>query len=235
MTIEENIFKRYSPDYEKLKKHGFIKTAEGFILDRVFYKDLFKAVLVINLNGGISGTVYDIENDDEFLPLRVKDAQGAFSGEVRAAYEELLLKIRDNCFIKKYYIFPQSNRITNLIIEKYGDYPEFLWKTAAGSGIFRNPESKKWYFVILDVDRCKIQPDKKGLVEIALLKLNPDEVKEIIKQEHFYSGYHMNKKYWITVILDDSVSDEKIMELVSKSYGLTAKTKRFGSFKTQSA
>ena len=223
MTIEENIFKRYSPDYDKLKKYGFMKTNNGFSIEKQFRNNLFKAVIVIDLDGKVSGTVFDIENEDEFLPLRVESNQGAFVGEVRTAYEELLIEIRNNCFIKKYYIFPQSNRITNLIIKKYGDEPEFLWEKTPGSGIFRNPASKKWYIAILDIDRCKIQPDRKGLVEVALLKLNPDEVQEIIKQEHFYQGYHMNKKYWITVILDDTVSDEKIMELIEKSHSFTEK------------
>ncbi|MCZ4064740.1 MmcQ/YjbR family DNA-binding protein [Oxalobacter aliiformigenes] len=223
MNIEDNIFKRYSPDFDKLKEYGFIKTDNNFIIEKLFYNNLFKTVLVIDFNGNISGTVYDLENNDEFLPLRVESNQGAFVGKVRAAYEELLTEIRNNCFTKKYYIFPQSNRITNLIIEKYGNEPEFLWKTTPGTGVFRNPDTKKWYIAILDIDRSKIQPNRTGLVEIALLKLQPDEVQKITKQEHFYQGYHMNKKYWITIILDDTVLDEKIMELIEKSHNLTKK------------
>lgn len=222
MSIEEKIFQRYSPNFNKLEEYGF----KNSVLEKLFKDDLFKAVITVNNDGNVSGTVYDLENDDEFLPLRVEAIQGAFVGEVRAAYEELLEDIRDNCFSKKYYIYPQSNRITNLIISKYKDEPEFLWKTAPGTGVFRNPVTKKWYLAILDIDRSKIQEKRTGLVEIALIKLAPENVEKIIKQEHFYEGYHMNKKHWITVILDDSVSDEKIMELIQESYTFTEQKKK---------
>ena len=219
MKIEDAIFKKYIPHFEKLEKYGFKNNNNIFSIEKLFNNNLFKAVVTINNNGEISGTVYDIENNDEFLPLRVETNQGAFIGEVRTAYEELLKDIRDNCFSKKYYIFPQSNRITNLIIEKYHNEPEFLWKKLSGTGVFRNSKTKKWYLAILDIDRCKIQENQKGQAEIALIKLNPDKIQTLIKQEHFYPGYHMNKKYWISVILDETVSDEYIMELIEESYG----------------
>ena len=33
----------------------------------------------------------------------------------------------------------------------------------------------------------------------------------------------MNKKYWITVILNESLSDNEIMELIEESHSLTVK------------
>lgn len=225
MNIEDKIFQRYSPDFNKLEKYGFRKNDYCFKYDKLFKNGVFKAVIVINSDGQITGTVYDLENDDEFLPLRIGDANshGSFVSEIRVEYEEILVDIRENCFIKKYYIYPQSNRITNLIINKYGDEPEFLWKTTPGSGVFRNQESGKWYLAILDVDRSKIQKNRKGIVEVALIKLHPENVVKITKQEHFYPGWHMNKKYWITVILDETVSDDKIMELIEESHSFTVK------------
>lgn len=223
MTIEKNIFQRCSPNYDKLEEYGFIKSNGNYKLEKSFKNDLFKAVIVICSDGDITGTVYDLENDDEYLPLRVESA--SYASEVRNDYEKILEDIREKCFTKKYYIFPQSNRITEMVMKKYGDKPEFLWETTPGTGVFRNPESKKWYLAISNVDRSKIQEDKKGLVEVALIKLNPDNVKEITKQEHFYPGWHMNKKYWISVILDETVADDKIMQLVEESHGFTVKKK----------
>lgn len=223
MSIEDKVFQRYSPDFNKLKEYGFKKSGSVFKIEKLFKDDLFKACIAISSSGEVSGAVFDLENDDEFLPLRVENNQGAFVCDVRAVYEDILKDIRDNCFIKEYFIFPQANRIANLIIKKYGDEPEFLWKTTPGSAIFRNPETNKWYIAVLDVDLSKIQASKKGLVEIADIKLAPENVEKLIKQEHFYPAYHMNKKYWITIILDDSIQDEKIMELIEESYSYTVK------------
>lgn len=226
MSIEENIFKRYNPDFDKLLQYGFIKKNNIYILKKIFMNDEFKAVVEINAEGKICGTVIDQENDEEFLPLRIENNQGAFAAEVRSAYEGLLLEICENCFTKKYYIFPQSNRITNALIAKYGDEPEFLWKTTPGTGVFRNPDTGKWYLAILDINRSKIQKGREGLVEIADIKLSPEHIEQLTQQEHFYPGYHMNKKYWLTIILDDSLPDEKILELIDESYSFTLMSKK---------
>ncbi len=222
MKIEENIFKRYSPDFNKLKKYGFKKHSNKYIFEKTFMDDQFNAHIEINSNSEIIGKVFELENNDEYLPLRV-EAQSGFAQSVRFEYEEILKEIRTECFNKQYYIYPQSNRITDLIINKYGDEPEFLWKKFSGSGIFRNPESKKWYAAILDCDRGKIQAGKSGLIEVIDLKLEPKEVQKIIQKPNFYTGYHMNKKSWISIILDESVSDEEIMKFVDRSHNLTEK------------
>ena len=74
MNIEDKIFQRYSPDFNKLEKYGFRKNDYCFKYDKLFKNGVFKAVIVINSDGQITGTVYDLENDDEFLPLRIGDA-----------------------------------------------------------------------------------------------------------------------------------------------------------------
>ncbi len=53
------------------------------------------------------------------------------------------------------------------------------------------------------------------------LKCNPE--KAIVLREHHDSvlpGYHMNKKHWNTVLLDDSISDILIKEWIDDSYNL---------------
>ena len=216
MSIESNIFKRYTPDWEKCKKE----------YEKLFLNNSFKAVIKINDNGEVNGTVYDLENDDEFLPLRLESNEGSFVGKVREEYEKILTQIRDENFIRNYFIYPQSNRITQLIYKKYGSEPEFLWEKFDGSGIFRNTESQKWYGAILDVDRGKLQKGKTGIIEVLDIKLEPDEIQELLLQPNFYPAYHMNKKSWITIILDESVSDDIIMELIDKSYQLSFAKKR---------
>ena len=217
MSIESNIFKKYVPNWEICKKN----------YKKIFFNNKFKAVIKVLENGEVAGTVYDIENNDEFLPLRLNSQEGSFVGKVREEYEKILTEIRDSYFIKNYFIYPQSNRITQAIYEAYGNKPEFLWEKFAGSGVFRNFESQKWYAAILDVNRCKVQEGKNEIIEVLDVKLNPDEIQELLLQKNFYPAYHMNKKYWITIILDDSQTDETIMKLIHKSYKLSFGNKKF--------
>ena len=215
MTIESNIFKRYTPNWDICKKE----------YQKLFLEDTFKAVVKVSETGEVTGTVYDLENEEEFLPLRIENNQGAFVSKVRDEYEKILTEIRDTYFMKNHFIYPQSNRITRKILSKYGDEPEFLWEKFDGSGVFRNKESQKWYAAILDVDRGKLQKGKSGVIEVLDIKLNPEEIQELLLQPNFYPAYHMNKKSWITIILDESVSDEVVMDLIDKSYQLSFKKK----------
>ena len=223
MKFEEEVFKKYLPDYKKLKQFGFKKTDDGYIIEKIFYNDSFKAVITLLEDNKIFGKVYDLESNDEFLPLRVINQEGAFVGAVRESYEELLTYIRDNCFYKNYFVLAQSNRITNLILNKYKVEPEFLWEKYDDTGIFRNQKTDKWFGIIMDIDKSKIEKGKSGFLEVMNVKLSPETLDKTLKLKGFYPAYHMNKKYWITFRLDDIVDDDKIMELVEESYKLVDK------------
>ena len=40
------------------------------------------------------------------------------------------------------------------------------------------------------------------------------------------SGYHMNKRHWVTIVLDDTLPDDVILQLLSDSFELTKPTIR---------
>jgi len=228
MIIEDKIFKKHSADFNKLKRYGFIEKNKEFLIEKTFFNDEFRMVLKIDKNSKVQGKVFDVENNDEFLPLRIENNEGAYVAAVKEEYKKLLEDIKDKCFIKRYFIYPQSNRITNKIIEKYNSMPEFLWEKYDDTGIFRNKNTQKWYGIIMDVDRSKIQENKKGLIEVLNVKLEPNKIEKLLQENNFYKAYHMNKKYWLSVILDDSVEDDIIMNLIDESYILSNKGKRNG-------
>lgn len=61
--------------------------------------------------------------------------------------------------------------------------------------------------------------------ESITIKCIPEEAVELRERyEAVIPGYHMNKKHWNTVIMDDSVSDSLLKEWILKSYDLVVKT-----------
>ena len=55
------------------------------------------------------------------------------------------------------------------------------------------------------------------------LKVDPEEGAELReKYEAVQQAYHMNKKHWITVKIDGSVSDALLKQWIQKSYDLVA-------------
>ena len=57
-----------------------------------------------------------------------------------------------------------------------------------------------------------------GEIEIVNIKLNEDKIMNLLKKEGFYKAYHMNKKDWISIILNDTIEDKEIFSLIDESY-----------------
>ena len=70
----------------------------------------------------------------------------------------------------------------------------------------------------MNLDKNKLYKKTNGEVEIIDIKLDPSEIEDLLKINGFYPAYHMNKKSWISIILNDTISDEKIMNLIDESY-----------------
>ena len=228
MTIEEELFKRTKIDFDKIYEYGFKKEKTLFKYSKIIMNDTFRVDIEIDNDGMVKGKVYDLSFGDEYTNFRIENSTGSFVGQVRYEFKSLLKDIRSKCFIKESFIFEQSNRITNLIKEKYGDEPEFEWEKFPGYATFRNPNSKKWYGIIMNIDKSKLEERSFGEVEIIDIKLEPQKIEKLLQQEGFYPAYHMNKKNWITIILDNTISDEDLIKLIEESYSytITKKTAR---------
>lgn len=222
MNIESDIFKRTKINIDSLISYGFTKNNNVYEYSKLFM-DNFRADIVINEQGIVTGKVYDINVEEEYINFRIESQVGKFVNNVREEYKTILIDIKEHCFEKLYFITKQANRITKRIIEKYHNEPEFVWDKFPGYGIFRNSNNEKWYGLIMNIDRSKIDKDSTGEIEVINVKLEREKIPDLLKKKGFYPSYHMNKKNWITITLDDTLSDEEIMKYVSISHRYTEK------------
>lgn len=221
MNIEKEIIKKCILDKDKLIPFGFIKEKDNYKYITNIMNNKFRVEIIINANNELIGKIYDIETNEEYTNFRVENL-GAFSNSVKEEYINILKNIVSNCYISHYFSFNQTNRIVNEIIKKYNVSPEFLWDKYPSYGIFRSKTSNKWFAAILNVDKSKVINNKSGEIEIINVKVD-DLVNDYLKEKGIYPAYHMSKKSWITIILDDTCKDEKIMELIDISYEIVNK------------
>lgn len=216
MNIESELFKRTIVNIEKLKTYGFKKQHDEYVYQTSFMNNSFKAIITVINNSKVEGKIIDLNTNEEYINYRIKNQTGQFVNKVKEEYINILKDILDKCFEKQFFIYSQANRITKLIMEKYQVEPEFLWKDSP-HGVFRNKDSHKWFGIIMNVKKNKILPNKDGLIEVLNVKLDEDGV-NYLGVKGIFEAYHMNKKNWVSIILDDTLSDDKIMDLVDKSY-----------------
>ena len=137
--LENDIFKKYKVDLNKLTNYGFKKNKDKYVYETKFLNDSFKCIIEIKDNK-ITGNVYDLEFNDIYDQFRVKDVIGEFVNNVKEEYIKILIDIRDKCFIPNLFIYYQSNRISKLIKNKYDIDPEFLFDDNS-TGVFRNKDN----------------------------------------------------------------------------------------------
>lgn len=223
MTIEEEIFKRSKPNFSSLITYGFKKDNNKYVYSKKILSSTFRIEISIKETGEIIGKVFEIELNDEYLAFRIEASNGEFSNKIRTYFEETLIDIKKKCFIEENFIYQQSNRISNLIKEKYQIEPEFLWKGDNRNAVFRNLDNKKWIGIIMNINKNKLSTEDKD-IEALNVKLAYSKIPELIKKDGIYKAYHMNKKYWVTISLDDTLSDEEIMDYIAESYSYTVTT-----------
>ena len=115
--------------------------------------------------------------------------------------------------------------IFEYVKKQYGTIPEYLWSSSPDSAVLRH-QNGKWYAVIMNVEKSKLGLNGDGTVEIIDVKCDPEMTGMIIQIYGFLPGYHMNKKHWVTVLLDGSVPSEELYRLIDASYSLAAKKER---------
>lgn len=218
MNIEKDIFKRTIVNFKQIELYGFKKENNKYIFEKNFLKDDFKAIITIDDKGIISGKVIDLQINEEYTNINT-EMTGEFINKVRESYKDILIDIRNKCFENKYFLFDQSNRINKYIKDKYNNEPEFLWNKFPGYAVYRNEKNKKWYGIIMNLDMSKLN-NGTGETEIINIKLDENKIKKLLKQKGFYEAYHMSKKDWISIILNDTLKDDEIISLLNESYEL---------------
>ena len=214
------IFKSYQFNQEKARAYGFVKNGEVWTYSlQILQGDFIMTVSITADN--VSFQVFDHETADLYPQVHMESMRGSFVGNVREACLEILYQIRKACFEVQDFIFPQTKRIMTQVQEKYGNQLEYLWEKSPDTGVLRHEGNKKWYAVLMKISWDKLEKGREGLVEAVNLK--HDQVSDLLSQKGIYPAFHMNKRYWISVPLDDSLSDEELLELVEKSWNWTLK------------
>ena len=117
----------------------------------------------------------------------------------------------------------QKERVLEHLRDAYSAEPEHLWAQYPDYGVYRHPASRKWYALIMDVPKKKLKLEGDGVAEILDIRFDPDRLAQKIDLKHFFPAYHMNKKHWITILLDGGVSPEEIFGYIDDSYQMAKK------------
>jgi len=206
----------YNFSKEKLLQYGFREEAEKLIYRKEILDSSF-FIEIVFVNSQLLIEVYDIEFDEIYSLFSVDSAVGETVQNIREHVEKLLSSILG--------LAEESGKISSEIIdycnEKYGENHVNPFKKHPDILVFVN-EKNKWYALLSDVEYNKLNKntDITTKVKILNLKYPTDNILYIIDNQNIFPAYHMNKKHWISIVLDKNIKLETIKELIDISYSL---------------
>ena len=211
IDVEEYNFKK-----EKLLQYGFKEEADKLVYKKEILDSNF-LIEIVFVNSQLLIEVYDLEFDEIYSLYSVDSAVGETVQNIREHVEKLLSSILG--------LADESGKISSEIIDycnnKYGENHVNPFKKHPDILAFVN-EKNKWYSLFLDVEYNKLNKntDITTKVKILNVKYPTDNISDIIDNQNIFPAYHMNKKHWISIVLDKNIKLETIKELIDISYSL---------------
>lgn len=97
------------------------------------------------------------------------------------------------------------------------------WESSPKFTTYKAGASKKWFALLMDIEADKLGLEESQMIDVLNIKLPPEDIKYLVDQKVFFPAYHMNKKHWISVYLNQVADEEQLLALIKKSYLLVTK------------
>lgn len=117
--------------------------------------------------------------------------------------------------------------LTKYIKDGYGIDPDFPWERDDTSAVFRHKGSRKWFALMIRVRRDRLGLEDDGITDVINLRIkDPILHDDLIHKEGIFPAYHMNKRNWISVLMDGTVPEDDIKGLIDASCQATLVVKK---------
>lgn len=216
----ETLFQFKRPDWLAISRFGFTVQDGRYIYKTNIMNGQFELVVTINKEGMVDTSLTDVDTGDLYVLHLVSTASGTYVGKVRLEYQNVMQKIADNCFVTEIFKSQQTHELISYVQEKYGDSPEYLWPKFPNNAVWRRSDNQKWYGAILTAACSTLGLSGDGDVEVLDIRIVPEELDKIVDGIRYLRGYHMNKKHWLTIPLDNTLSIDELKSRLDTSYEL---------------
>ncbi len=217
------MFENKKVNFDKLVQYGFACVHGKYIYKTELLDGEFCLTVCVTNKGDVGTEVVEVSTGELYTLHLIEGANGSFVGKIREEYETVLQDIEEKCFELDVFKSPYTRQVIDFARKEYGDEPEYLWEKFPDNAVLRRKDTSKWYAAILTVKREKLGLEGDGKVEVIDIRMNPQEQESLVDNKTYFAGYHMNKKHWLTIVLDGSVGIEEIYSRIRTSYSLAVK------------
>ena len=108
------------------------------------------------------------------------------------------------------------------VAQRYGVEPEYPWSRSPDHAVLRHAGNRKWFGIVMNVPAYRLGLAGDDMVDVLNVKANPDDVPALQLADGVLPAYHMNKDHWISILIEDAIPDEMLLDLLETSHRLTS-------------
>lgn len=198
-------------------KFGFKKTGpETFEINHPLKTADFEVQIIIDHNE-IKLKVFELPDRLEYLPFNLnEDEGGSFVNQIRSDVDEVVYQVIESCYQLKDY----RERVFDFVRAEFSTKLETPWAKHPEFYVMKTANRQKWYGLMMRIPYQLLDPQQSGIVDVLNLKAPPLKIVDLIDYQTFYPAYHMNKKHWVSVVVDEKINLEQLQALIRQSYQL---------------
>ncbi|MBE6529146.1 MAG: hypothetical protein E7680_00885 [Ruminococcaceae bacterium] len=211
--LYSSCFPNVPADETALRALGFLPQKDGsFLLEKPSEKPGFSITYRIE-GSSCRVDVTDTESGWEYDLFNVPSSGGATVLFLRAEAENFLVRVGEECF----GVRPNRAEVLRYCKETYGTEADYPFQDS-NAQVVRKP-SGKWYGLLMTIPAEKLGLSRSTEVDVINLKATPERIVNP-DYRYIFPAWHMNRKYWISVLLDSNIPTELLQTLIDESYGL---------------
>ncbi|MCF0111558.1 MAG: MmcQ/YjbR family DNA-binding protein [Erysipelotrichaceae bacterium] len=204
-------------DESALESFGFVKKDTLYVYEKQLLDNTLNVVVEYTDHTFQVG-VYDVELEEEYLPYYVTGSTGEYVGKVKELVEDLLESVKRYCAT----VSPLAETFARNIQQLFGVQGKHPFSDGEGAMAFYHPVTDKWFALMMKVPYRKFGIDQEGTVDAVNIKLSAESIEKHTDYKLVFPAYHMNKKYWVSLVLSSYMDEELVYRLVKESYNLVS-------------
>ena len=163
-------------------------------------------------SGEMESDLIDNETGDPYNLYKLPSAHGEYLTSLRDEIKAVIKDIKAHCYVVGVHVDGDFFFLRDYCRDSYAEELEYLWGDEENA-ILRRKDNRKWYAVVMRVPYVKMGIDREGKCTALALRGDPSEVDMNV----LFPGYHLNKKYWVCMILDGRCPREDIVRRLETS------------------
>lgn len=216
--------KQINVDEKKITELGFCVAPNGYSFEKKLPQ--FNFLLRIYLNQEIYDEIIDLDSGEPYTLYKLASLHSGFAYSVKQAVENEIYELFPDLLLSDEPLsdsrqFNELSRRLERDFQEPADDPFEEYDIR----VFRLTDKGKWYGLIMETPASKLGLESDNPVLLLQFRVEKGKAEEYIDNQTIYRSYHMNKKNWVAIILDNGIDDDLIYGYLLKSRSLVLNKK----------